>query len=532
MQETQASARRAGAHVTSSAGLTCEERQALQQGRLFRRLPPELQDAIIGRAYVWRLKDGEQVLPVDGVPEHWLGVASGELLGRTRSPENEQTVATHVLAPGVWLNVYSPLSGLSRRGIEFLASGPTCLVALSRADLLDLRDRWPELMAAKLALSSLNLRFAHLLLQETQSHTLDQKLLRWIDSTFRYESNSSVTPGATHRSTVPQSAMAAAVGVSRQSWNAGMARLEAAGVIQRIKDGLTLPDPARLEAAMKQHGLHNAAQYLQGGAQPALPPAPLAAEPRPIASLRGEERETLCTQRWYERLSPPLRETLLDQMQVLRLPDRATLASADCHPPGWVALVRGGLRLLSPPLPCHRAHEPPPAALRRPPPRVIMAQLQPGATFFEHALIDQGNCGVDVCCEGESTLLLMPADAFRSALATHADFGLGVLKSMSLSHHQVGRLKLILALPMPLRLRAWLDLLAYQRGQPDGAWLCVSMTLGQQEIAGWLSTTRQYVAKALNELEADGLLQRRRDVFLLRREALPLARPRKADADC
>ena len=102
MQETEAPSRRARTRAQSdnAAELTCEERRTIEQGRLFRRLPPELQDAILGRAYVWRLKDGEQVLPEDQAPEHWIGVASGELLGRTRSLENGQTIATHVLAPG------------------------------------------------------------------------------------------------------------------------------------------------------------------------------------------------------------------------------------------------------------------------------------------------------------------------------------------------------------------------------------------------------------------------------------------------
>jgi CRP-like cAMP-binding protein len=220
-------------------------------------------------------------------------------------------------------------------------------------------------------------------------------------------------------------------------------------------------------------------------------------------------------------------------MQVLRLPDKAPLAAAHCEPPGWVAPISGGLRLVcpAPVQPVHDA-ESSANASRQPPPRAILAQLQPGTSFFEHALIDRGNSGIDVFCEGDSTLLLLPPEAFRAALATQAEFSLGVLKWLSLSHHQIGLLKLILTMPMPLRLHAWLDALAHLRGQPDGAWVHVPMTLGQQEIAGWLSTTRQYVAKALNELESSGMLVRRRDAFQLCRDSLPLARPPKASAHC
>jgi CRP-like cAMP-binding protein len=533
MQETEAPSRRARTRGQSNnpAGLTCEERRTIEQGRLFRRLPPELQDAILGRAYVWRLKDGEQVLPEDQVPEHWIGVASGELLGRTRSLEDGHTIATHVLAPGVWLNVYSPLCGVRRRGIEFVASGSSCLVALSRADMLDLCERWPELVTAMLSLSAINLRYAHLVLQEIQSNTLEQKLLRWLDAAIRLDHANRDASGWVYRSVVSQSAMASAVGVSRQSWNAGMARLEAAGVIQRMKDGLTVPDLSRLEAAMKQHGLLGTSQCIRGEEQPARPAAPLGTALLPIDSLRDDERAALVASRWYQRLGAPAREDLLSKMRVLRLPDKAPIAIADRQPPGWVALVRGGMRLACAPRYAQQ-DEASQAEPRGQTAGAILAQLQPGATFLEHALIDRGNCGVDVSCDGDSTLLLLEPDAFRSALTEHADFRLVVLKWLSFSHHQSGFLKLILTLPMPLRLHAWLDVIAYQRGQTDGGWVSVSMELGQQEMASWLSTTRQYVAKALNELESVGVLVRRRGAFLLSREALPLARPQKAAAHC
>jgi hypothetical protein len=271
---------------------------------------------------------------------------------------------------------------------------------------------------------------------------------------------------------------------------------------------------------MKQHGLRDTAQYLEADAHPVRPPAPLAAEARPISSLRGDEREALDALPWYKRLSEPLRETLLAQMQVLRLPDMAPIATGDRQPPGWIAVVYGGLRLISCP-PARPIDDAQPGR-RRPSAAAILAQLPRGTTFFEHALIDRGNCGVDVLCEGDSTLLLMSAEAFRAALAAHQDFSLGVLKWLSFSHHQTGFLKLVLALSMPLRLHAWLDAMARYRGHRDGAWVTVPMTLCQQEIAAWLSTTRQYVAKALNELEASGSLQRRRDAFLLRCDSLPL----------
>lgn len=524
MQDTRTPLRlgQGGGPAGCASGLTGAERQAVEQGRLFSRLPAELQQAILGRAYVHRLKDGEQVLPENGLPEHMIGVASGELMGRCRSPENGQMIATHVLPPGVWLTVYSPLCGVRRREIEFVAIGPTCVLALGEADLRDLCNRWPEFVAAMLALAAMNLRWSYLVLRESQSFTLDQKLLRWIDCRVRFGHSERDDASLLLPCAVPQSALAAAAGVSRQSWNSAMARLEAAGVLERVRNGIRLPDLARLEAALKQQGLRETAQFLQS--DQVLAPAPLPAGPMPLSSLRGDERAALENLRWFKSLCPVLREQLLPRMQLFRLPDKAMVAQAERQPPGWATVLHGHLRLTS--TAAEQVHQQAPDGM---PPRTlartIIAQLPAGTTFFEHALIDGGNCGVDVACDGATTLLLLAPEDFRDALAAHPGFSLGVLKWTSFNLHQLTLLKLILTLPMPLRLHAWLDVLAHNRGRPDGAWTAIPMSLGQQEIAGWLSTTRQYVAKALNDLESQGTLLRTRDFLRLRPEALPLSRP-------
>jgi CRP-like cAMP-binding protein len=138
-------------------------------------------------------------------------------------------------------------------------------------------------------------------------------------------------------------------------------------------------------------------------------------------------------------------------------------------------------------------------------------------------LIDGGDCGVDVQCEGSTTLLLMDPQAFGDLLATEAEFRLGVLKWLCASHHQVALLKFTLSMPMPTRLHAWLDALVRLSGRADGPWTVVPMALSQAELGATLSTTRQYVAKALNELESSGALVRLHGDVRIRRDALPLA---------
>lgn len=504
--------------------LTHDERAAIEQGRLFKLLPPEVREAILGRAYVWRLTDGKQALPGSGPVDHWLGVASGELVGFSRSAETGQKVASHVLAPGVWLSGYSPLCEIRQRNVEFVAGGATCVVALSRADMMDLCARGPELVMALLEISALNLRFVHLMLQEFQTCTLEQKLLRWLNSAVHFDAGTSVGGHMVYRSVISQASLAAAAGVSRQTWNAGMARLEAAGLIQRVKSGVMVLDRARLDAEMERHGLRDTVACIQPQAQSVQPAAPLPCELLPLGSLRDDERAALGSMRWYERLSAPLRDTLLPSLQVLRPRDGDQLGRVDHQPPGWLCVVRGSVRVTCAP---HPPAAPPGSgeAPRPAPARTVLAQLQPGATFFEYALLDGGNCGLDVFAEADTTLLLLPPDTFRALLQADAGLRLGVLKWMAYGRHQLALMKLILALPMPLRLHAWLDLLGHQRGQVEGAWLSISMTLSQPEIAGWLSTTRQYVARAIAGLESDGRLARRRDAYLLRRDALPLAAP-------
>ena len=494
--------------------LTDAERDAVEQGRLFGRLPLALRDAILGRAYVWRFKDGEQVLPADGQPGHWLGVASGELLGRSHSAQEGKPIPTHLLGPGAWLTVYSPLCGVRQRGIEFVASGPTCVLALSRDDTLDLCSRWPELVMAMLSLCAINLRYAHLILQEAQTSTLEQTLLRWLESGVQFDDDRHDGSGKVYRSVVPQAALALSAGVSRQRWNAGMARLEAMGLLERVKEGLRVPDSARLEAALTERGLRETARYLQADAQPVSPALPLDAAPLPIRALRDDERSALDSSPWYRRLSPPLRDKLLPQLEVLRLRDKAKVAAVDHRPPGWVAVLRGGLRLVS---------RSPFSDRGTPGPRsgTFLAEMPPGATFFEHALLDSGNSGVDVRCEGDTTLVLLRQEPFVALMAADPEFRLGLLKWLGICHHEICIMKLTLALAMPERLQGWLHVLGHQRGLADGSWVTIPMNLTQQDIASSLGTTRQYVAKALKELEGAGALMRLPDSIKSRGDLFP-----------
>ncbi|MGM9491224.1 Crp/Fnr family transcriptional regulator [Ideonella sp. YS5] len=497
-----------------SRTLTDAERDAVEQGRLFGRLPLALRDAILGRAYVWRFKDGERVLPAGAQPGHWLGVASGELLGRTCSAQEGQSIPTHLLGPGAWMTLYSPVCVVRRRGIEFVASGPTCVLAVSRDDTLELCSRGPELVMAMLSLCAINLRYAHLIVQEAQTSTLEQTLLRWLESGVQIEDGRRDGSFKVYRSVVPQAALALSSGVSRQSWNAGMARLEAMGLLERVKEGLRVPDSARLEAALKERGLRETARYLQADAQPVSAAAPLDAEPLPIRALRDDERSALDSCPWYMRLSQPLRDKLLPQLQVLRLRDQAQVAAVDHRPPGWVAVLRGGLRLVS------RAPFTDPATPGRRP-GTVLAEMPPGSTFFEHALIDGGNSGVDVGCEGDTTLLLLKQDPFLALMAAEPEFRLGLLHWLGICHHQICIMKLTLALPMPERLQGWLHVLGHQRGAADGPWVTIPMKLTLQEIASSLGTTRQYVAKALKELEGAGAVVRLPDSIKMRGDLFP-----------
>jgi hypothetical protein len=208
MQESRAPQRAARPRSRDGGAetLTPDERAAIEQGRWFQALPADLRESIIGRAYVWRLADGEQAVAAFGPVDHFLGVASGELVGFTPSLETGQKAASLVATPGVWLSNYSPLCEVPQRGIEFSASGVTCLLAVSRADLMDLCGRRPELTRTLLDVSALNLRFVQLLLQEFQTCTLEQKQLRWLNSAVHFNPSTAVAGNRVYRSLVSQAA--------------------------------------------------------------------------------------------------------------------------------------------------------------------------------------------------------------------------------------------------------------------------------------------------------------------------------------
>jgi CRP/FNR family transcriptional regulator, cyclic AMP receptor protein len=508
--------------------LTSEERATIDQGRLFRLLPPDLREAIVGRAYVWRLAPGEQVVPESGPISHWLGVASGELTGLTRSLETGEPVVAQLLSGGGWMTVHNPLSEISDRQTAFASSGASCLLALSREDLVDLWSRRRELWSAMLVLAAMNLRFAQLAMQESQVSTLEQKQLRWIDGMVHFSPGVPAEGGLLYANNVRQATLAAAAGVSRQSWNAGMARLEEAGLIRRVKGGLVVRDHGRLQAELSRQGLMDTASCLGQDVGPVRPAPPLPCEPMTIAMLREEEQSALSAMPWYERLSPASRDTLLSSVQVLRPREGDLLGKADCRPPGWLCVLRGGLRLVGVTRPPESGTD---QAARAVQSRVVLARVQQGATLFEHALLDGGPCAVDVISEAATSLLMLPPEGFHALIEGDPAARLNALKEMCHGIHHIAMTRTMLTLPMPLRLHAWLDTLCRTSGRWDAEWVTLPMRLTQPEIAGWLSTTRQYVGRAIAQLEGNGGLVRHRDEWLLRCDRLPLAKARRAAAE-
>jgi CRP-like cAMP-binding protein len=508
--------------------LTSQERATIDQGRLFRLLPPDLREAIVGRAYVWRLAPGEQVVAESGPISHWLGVASGELTGLTRSLETGEPMVAHLLSGGGWMSVYNPLSDISDRQIEFTSSGASCLLAVSREDLVDLWSRRRELSSAMLLLTAMNLRFSQLSMQEIQVSTLEQKQLHWIDGMVRFSPGVPADGGLLYTNNVRQASLAAAAGVSRQSWNAGMAKLEEAGLIRRVKGGLVVRDHSLLEAELSRQGLRDTASCLGQDVGPVRPAPPMPCEPMPIAVLRDEEHSALYAMPWYERLSPASRDTLLSSVQVLRPREGDLLGKADCRPPGWLCVLRGGLRLAGVPRPPVSGND---QAAHADQSRVMFARVQQGATLFEHALLDGGHCAVDVISEAATTVLLLSPEGFHALIEGDSAARLNALKEMCHGMHCIARTRTVLTLPMPLRLHAWLDMLFQTSGRWDAEWVTLPMRLTQPDIAGWLGTTRQYVGRAIAQLEGDGGLVRHRDEWLLRRDRLPLAKARRAVAE-
>lgn len=205
------------------------ELEQLTLSRWFRSLPPRLQQEILTRSRVRSCRKGE-LLITEGDPPRGL---YGLLHGRTRHVRavgDGDEVLMHIGEPGLWFGEYPLLSGLPSVGsvISDTSVRVLFLPAEQYERIVDAEPRYyrhfNRLLCERFAL-------CYRFLAEAQALAPEAWLLSRLVGIAEVQQGEGIRSGPTTIA-MSQAALANMVGISRQSLNALLARLQGEGMVE------------------------------------------------------------------------------------------------------------------------------------------------------------------------------------------------------------------------------------------------------------------------------------------------------------
>ena len=199
----------------------------LRRGRWFASLPDELQARIAQRGVLRSFHAG-QVLLREGDPARGM---FGLVQGRTRhvcAVGDEREVLMHVGGPGLWTGEYALLSGARAVG-SVIADVPTQALFLSAKEWQRIVDEEPRWMRHFAALVAERFATAYRAYADAQGLSRDEWVLARLKLVAQVE--------RAHGAPLPcirlsQAQLASMVGVSRQTLNAVLMRLQTGGLLR------------------------------------------------------------------------------------------------------------------------------------------------------------------------------------------------------------------------------------------------------------------------------------------------------------
>lgn len=486
--------------------LSAAERQTLVAGGFMSRLPPPLVDAILARASVWRLAQDETLLRIGQPIEHWFGIASGLAQVFMVQPHEPELQGLVWSPPGVWLNLYNPLTR-PVSDVELRVVEPSTIAAVGSSDLMLLCRRFPELGREMAIANAGNLRRAFQMTMAWQHASLRQRQLLWLLEQTHIPRDEAAR--GHHVLEVRQDSVARAHGVSRQAWCDGMKLLEAEGLVRRAGRKMIIGDPAALQAAMDAETRAVEAPYMAPQRPPSRPRPAAGAPAGPCAvdTLRTCELERVRRGRWYASLSPALQQRILLLSQVRRLEAGEQVLRANEWPDACWLLIEGAIRLDNP---------------RAKPPHRTIALLPPGAWHSHHDLVHDSPNIFDATTLQPTTLLWMPAAAFEQLCGESLDYRLALVRLLALQWSHATRYAFSMDWPIDYRIGGWLHMMHRYFDLRSGTGPDTAASFVLEDVAQWLGTTRQAVSRHLKALEAQDVIRRRgHRLEVLRPECLP-----------
>jgi CRP-like cAMP-binding protein len=233
-----------------------------------------------------------------------------------------------------------------------------------------------------------------------------------------------------------------------------------------------------------------------------------------MTPLTIAERHNIDNGPWFSKLSPALRQDVLQRASVRRLLDDELVAMRGSAAEGWCGVAAGAVRISSVSLAGKQ---------------VSLTYVEPGAWFGDIALFDGLPRTHDGHAHGPTTLLVVLKPDFKALLAAHAELYDALLRL------NCRRLRLMFdaledlnTRPLAARLARQLLLLARSYGVAEGdGTIRIGLALAQEDLAQLLGASRQRVNQELKSLEREGAVrvEPSRLVVLSRERLMALSEP-------
>ena len=211
----------------------------------------------------------------------------------------------------------------------------------------------------------------------------------------------------------------------------------------------------------------------------------------PVLTL--DEQSNIETGSWFSKLSPALRQAILERAVVRRVADGAILSARGAPAEDWCGVAQGAVRVSSVSLAGKQ---------------VTLTYVEPGTWFGDIALFDGMPRTHDAHAHGATTLLAVRKADFKALLSLHVELYEALLRL------NCRRLRLLFdtvedlnTRPLAARLAKQILLLARSYGVEQGDETRVGLQLAQEDIAQMLGASRQRVNQELKGFEREGAVR-------------------------
>jgi CRP/FNR family cyclic AMP-dependent transcriptional regulator len=212
--------------------------------------------------------------------------------------------------------------------------------------------------------------------------------------------------------------------------------------------------------------------------------------------LRSSGGESGIEIEFLSRLGSPERTALFDRGRPRQLPRGAYLITEGNRSDAVFVLLSGHVKVFST---TARGDE------------VILAVRGPGALLGELAAIDDGPRTASVCALEPLEVLAVPKEAFGRYLEAYPTVALMLLRTITGRLRDADRKRVEFgAHDAVSRVALRLLELADRFGEPTPAGIRIMFPFTQDELAGWVGTSREAVVKALRTLRQLGYVQTQR----------------------